>query len=282
MALAIGLRVLLHTVTEPHKAQRVGARGWTAAVLLVLLGLALEALLAFQATSEPDAAVQAGEQGEQPPPSALELAWGGVAPPLLGFLIATINGTLGMRFGHAAALLGLMQCAASLWLWKGTDVLATRIALGSTVAALALGWSVSHLHERMHRSSFLLRHDLRLRDDAATAALHEIEAEMEQEIERIVVLRRAAGADEVIRRLREELRRSREELSRAALRVRESTARREAAERSTRAHTRFWLSTQSQRQGQKQTQSQSQSQRQSPVHGLRDSQRRAEPQDALG
>ena len=77
-------------------------------------------------------------------------------------------------------------------------------------------------------------------------------------------------------------RRSREELSRAALRVRESTARREAAERSTRAHTRFWLSTQSQRQGQKQTQSQSQSQRQSPVHGLRDSQRRAEPQDALG
>lgn len=65
-------------------------------------------------------------------------------------------------------------------------------------------------------------------------------------------------------------RRSREELSRAAVRVREATVRREAAERSARAHTRIWLSQQSVRQ------SQSQCQRQSPTPTPRDSQRRAE------
>ena len=72
------------------------------------------------------------------------------------------------------------------------------------------------------------QHDLGLRDDAAEAALHEIEAEMEREMQEIVALRHAADGDEIIRRLHEELRRAREELSRAAVRVREATARREA------------------------------------------------------
>lgn len=69
------------------------------------------------------------------------------------------------------------------------------------------------------------QHDLGLRDNAARAALHEIEAEMEREMQRVVALRHAAGRDQVIRRLQEELSRSREELSRAAVRVREATAR---------------------------------------------------------
>jgi hypothetical protein len=60
------------------------------------------------------------------------------------------------------------------------------------------------------------------------AALHEIEAEMEREMKKIVALRHAADGDEIIRRLHDELGRSREELSRAAVRVREATVRREA------------------------------------------------------
>jgi hypothetical protein len=63
------------------------------------------------------------------------------------------------------------------------------------------------------------------------AALHEIEAEMEREMKKIVALRHAADGDEIIRRLHDELRRSREELSRAAVRVREATVRREAQTR---------------------------------------------------
>ena len=174
-----------------------------------------------------------------------------------------------MRFWHTASLLGLMQSAALLWVWRCADGVAARLALSSMMAALALGWAVSHLHERMHRSNFLrqvrltrraarplasyqglvlglelgsvvrdsgvlapldpyTQHDLGLRDDAAEAALHEIEAEMEREMQKIVALRHAADGDEIIRRLHEELRRAREELSRAAVRVREATARREA------------------------------------------------------
>jgi len=44
-------------------------------------------------------------------------------------------------------------------------------------------------------------------------------------MQRVVALRHAADRDQVIRRLQEELGRSREELSRAAVRVREATAR---------------------------------------------------------
>ena len=32
------------------------------------------------------------------PLELLDLTWLGIAPPLMGFLVATINGTLGMRF----------------------------------------------------------------------------------------------------------------------------------------------------------------------------------------
>ena len=60
-----------------------------------------------------------------------------------------------MRFWHTASLLGLMQGAALLWVWRCTEGVAARVALASMMAALALGWAVSHLHERMHRSSFL-------------------------------------------------------------------------------------------------------------------------------
>jgi hypothetical protein len=63
------------------------------------------------------------------------------------------------------------------------------------------------------------------------AALHEIEAEMEREMKKIVALRHAADGNEIIRRLHDELGRSREELSRAAVRVREATVRREAQTR---------------------------------------------------
>jgi len=269
MAVAICLRLLVHTVSDPSKAQRVGARGWTA---LLLLGLVIVALVAAtsdpspsdpKVTAEAQAALSPLISAASPLVSAasplelLELAWLGLAPPLMCFLVATINGTLGMRFWHTASLLGLMQCAALLWAWRCTGGVAARVALASMMAALALGWAVSHLHERMHRSNFLRQHDLGLRDDAAMAALHEIETEMEREMKKIVALQNAADGNEIIRRLYDELRRSREELSRAAVRVREATTRREAAERSARAHTRIWLSQQYQRQ---EIQSQSQSQ----------------------
>lgn len=280
MAATICLRLLAPTAFDPAKAQRVSARGWTA---LVLLGLAIIA-----ATSDPDptdstVAVKA-QASSSPPISAasppisaasplilgvsplelLELTCLGLASPLTGFLVATINGTLGMRFWHTASLIGLMQSAALLWVWRCANGLAARVALSSLMASLALGWAVSHLHERMHRSSFLRQHDLGLRDDATRAALHEIEAEMEREMQRLVVLRHAADRDQVIRRLQEELSRSREELSRAAVRVREATTRREAAERSARVHTRIWLSQQYQMHESLSQRNPSQSPNQSP------------------
>jgi hypothetical protein len=243
----------VHTFSDPSKAQRVGARGWTALLLLGLVIVALVAATRDPSPSDPKVTAEA-QAASSPlisaasPLELFELAWLGLVPPLIGFLVATINGTLGMRFWHTASLLGLMQCAALLWAWRCTGGVAARVALASMMAALALGWAVSHLHERMHRSNFLRQHDLGLRDDAAMAALHEIEAEMEREMKKIVALRHAADGDEIIRRLHDELGRSREELSRAAVRVREATTRREAAERSARAHTRIWLSQQYQRQ----------------------------------
>lgn len=71
-----------------------------------------------------------------------------------------------MRFWHAASLIGLMQSAALLWMWRCANGLAARMALSSLMASLALGWAVSHLHERMHRSSFLRQ--VRLQQAAAS------------------------------------------------------------------------------------------------------------------
>ena len=91
----------------------MGARGWTA---LLLLGLATVAIVA--ATSDPSptdptdpTAAAEAQVASSPEISAasplisaasplelLDLAWLGIAPPLMGFLVATINGTLGMRF----------------------------------------------------------------------------------------------------------------------------------------------------------------------------------------
>ena len=101
MAAAICLRLLAPTVFDPAKAQRVSAMGWTA---LVLLGLAIVA-----ATSDPDptdSTVAAEAQAASSPPISaasppildaspleqLELTCLGLASPLMGFLVATING----------------------------------------------------------------------------------------------------------------------------------------------------------------------------------------------
>lgn len=278
MAATICLRLLAPTAFDPAKAQRVSARGWTA---LVLLGLAIIAATSDPGPTDSTVAVKA-QASSSPPISAasppisaasplilgvsplelLELTCLGLASPLTGFLVATINGTLGMRFWHTASLIGLMQSAALLWVWRCANGLAARVALSSLMASLALGWAVSHLHERMHRSSFLRQHDLGLRDDATRAALHEIEAEMEREMER--EMQRLVRRDQVIRLLQEEL-------SRAAVRVREATTRRKAAERSARVHTRMWLSQQYQmHESQSQrnpSQSPNQSTSQSPSQG---------------
>ena len=94
MAVAICLRLLTYTVADPSKAQRVGARGWTA---LVLLGLAIVALVAATSPVDPTVAGKA-QAASSPlisaasPLELLELAWVGLAPPLMGFLMATING----------------------------------------------------------------------------------------------------------------------------------------------------------------------------------------------
>ena len=55
----------------------------------------------------------------------------------------------------ACVLLAHLQGVALLWVWRCADGVAARLALSSMMAALALGWAVSHLHERMHRSNFL-------------------------------------------------------------------------------------------------------------------------------
>ena len=111
MAVAICLRLLTYTVADPSKAQRVGARGWTA---LVLLGLAIVALVAATSNPSPVDPTVAGKAQAAASPlisaasplisaasplisaasplELLELAWVGLAPPLMGFLMATING----------------------------------------------------------------------------------------------------------------------------------------------------------------------------------------------
>ena len=104
MAVAICLRLLTYTVADPSKAQRVGARGWTA---LVLLGLAIVALVAATSNPSPVDPTVAGKAQAASSPlisaasplisaasplELLELAWVGLAPPLMGFLMATING----------------------------------------------------------------------------------------------------------------------------------------------------------------------------------------------
>ena len=104
MAVAICLRLLTYTVADPSKAQRVGARGWTA---LVLLGLAIVALVAATSNPSPVDPTVAGKAQAASSPlisaasplisaasplELLELAWVGLAPPLMGFLVATING----------------------------------------------------------------------------------------------------------------------------------------------------------------------------------------------
>ena len=120
-------RVLLHRMPDMARSQQLGSWAWT-------IKMALDFIL-YPATTATCASSQDG-----------------YLVPILGFVIALINGSHGMGFLHKFALIGLMVVADVININKGCSF--ALVAVKCDIAALCVGSAIAHMAELQLRRSY--------------------------------------------------------------------------------------------------------------------------------
>lgn len=133
---ALGLvgRVLLHRMPDLARSQQMGAWSWT-----LLLVLDFVAYVGSYVTDTATACVSNRD---------------GYLVPILGFMIAVVNGSHGMGFVHKAALVCLFLTADTIIITICGDSLVNVAPLKCDIAALCVGSVVAHMAELHLRRSY--------------------------------------------------------------------------------------------------------------------------------
>ena len=147
-------RVLLHRMPDLVRSQQIGAWTWTLKLVLDFIAYISAAATAACAWSQD-----------------------GYLVPALGFLIALINGSHGMKFLHKFALIGLMVVADIIFIAKGCPF--ALVIAKCDIAALGVGSAVAHMAELQLRRNFATseQESRRLTEERRQDMLEEVEQE---------------------------------------------------------------------------------------------------------